>query len=110
MIIVYYNGSDEKFSEILELEGIKLIQAANLNVASSEILQYLTVGGGITAIAKCILQYLKIHSQRRKIAIELKNSIKIEIEGQSVGEIEKLLETAERIIISNNTQVEKNGS
>ena len=94
-----------EFSQTLELEEIKLMKKPVFNFDSNILLEYLTVGGGIAAIAKCILEYLKLHYQKRRVSIKLKDSIEVEIEGQSLKEIENLLKVAEKVIIQKEEEI-----
>lgn len=100
MEILIDKDIDSEFRTLLNDEGIKLVKKPVLNLDSNLILEYLTVGGGIAAIAKCILEYLKLHFQKRRVVIKLKDSTEIEVEGKSIKEIEILLKTAEKVTVS----------
>ncbi|QDK82643.1 hypothetical protein EXU85_30155 [Spirosoma sp. KCTC 42546] len=97
-----------EFEKFLNSEQIQLIQKPVLNLDTSSVLEYLTVGGGITAIAKCILQYLQLHYQKRKVTIKLKDTLEIDVEASSIKELEKLLEAADTITITKLQNESKN--
>lgn len=100
----------EEFASSLRVEEIKMIKSPTLNFGADQLLEFLTVGGGIAAISKCILEYLKLHYQKRKVHIKIDDSRTIEVEGQSKKEIEELLAVAQKIIVTktSNDETEAN--
>ena len=63
------------------------------------IIHLLTFGGGIAGLAKCLLEYVKIKNQNRKIRIKKKDGSEIEIVGNSIKEIQELILEAELMVL-----------
>jgi hypothetical protein len=89
----------KELNDILSGEGLELRRKVQLNLNENEFVHYITVGGGALGLAKCLISYLKLKYQKRKITI-ISNGKKISIESYSVEEITTLLNDAEEFMIS----------
>lgn len=97
-----------KVSENLELEivqhfeehQIQLQKQIELDFSSSDIIQYVTVGGGMYSFVKCILSYYEIKNKTRKMKIKNKDGVEIEIEASNVSELQELLASSTELLIN----------
>lgn len=89
------------FLQILSQEEIEydIDNEFNLEESVTQIINFLTVGGGIVGAAKCIIEYLKIKHQNSKIRVKKKSGEEIEIEIADKDLIKSLLQDARLVII-----------
>lgn len=89
----------EDFSHFTKEQDISVTRKPSLRLNPDQVIHYLTFGGGFIALAKCILDYLKLKYQKRIVTIKDKTGKELTVEGLSVEEVVTLLETAETIHI-----------
>lgn len=89
------------FSNSEGSENLSLSQAFKLSSYADGLVQFLTVGGGLIGLSKCIIEYLKIKHKTRRIKIKKEDGSELEIEASSSDELVKILSVAEVLIIEN---------
>lgn len=104
-LISNYDELDSIIKVAKESEiNISVTPTFNLSQEVEGILHFLTVGGGLAGFAKLIISYLNIKNQKRKIRLKLHDLTEVEIEGNSISELEVLLEKTKTIIIQSTEQ------
>jgi hypothetical protein len=106
---IFFYGSAEDIRELevaMAEEGLPMKKTTQLNLDQVEIVHYLTVGGGALGLGKCLLSFLKLKYQTRKVTIKTSNGQEVNIEALSVDEINELLKSANEILLAD--QKEKN--
>lgn len=99
-IILQIEKSDiSDFNSLLKKEKIQIRNKLKLHLNESDLVYYLSVGGFV-GLAKCLLAFFKIKHGTRKISIKTSHGDEINIEGNSIEEVEKMLESAKEIVFT----------
>jgi len=99
---IIVRGDVDNLAELkayLPAHGLELKRKVQLNLNENEIIHYITVGGGALGLAQCIVSFLKLKFQKRKLTIVIGEK-KISAEGCSVEEVAALLDDAREFVIS----------
>lgn len=100
MITIYGYPKDlNALKEVLHNEGLECKTSPKLGFGDSltEVISYLSVGGGGAVIAKCLIDLLKLKYAQKKIILKDNSGKEITIEANSKNEIIELLNKVSEI-------------
>ncbi len=91
----------KEFVASVELSKLEIQKRPSISFGElgGDVLDYFTVGGGMIAIAKCLIEYLKLKKQTIRIVVKTKEGSMVEVEAPSEKEVLELFRNVEHILI-----------
>ncbi|MCI5054751.1 MAG: hypothetical protein MRY83_01515 [Flavobacteriales bacterium] len=107
MLIEFTKNIETEIIHYLLSEEIDFSKRPVFGLNSTEIIQYLTIGGGFISLANCIISFLKVNKQLRTVKVIKSDGESVEASGLSKDEVIELLKVGEKILFEGNLATEE---